>query len=382
MQTAPIRRLSPVPAAIILVFALLLIAATIWLLRLPLQLFIIAALVALGISHPVNWLARHRVPRIMAVIGMLLLIVAVIAVLGIIFVPRLIGEAADLADKVPAYWNDLRARLEEVTAKYPEIQKRIAETDISREATKRIGAFLASGWHFAGRLAGGIAAGILLLITIVFMLANPKPLVSGILGLVPEPWSERAAEIAGLLEDRLRSWLRGLVILGSIIGVMVGIGLYFLEVPYAVLFGVLAGLLEMIPTVGPVLSAIPPILVALALEPIKGLYVAILFIVVQQTENALVVPFVMRRQLQLHPVSTIFGFLAMGTLFGLFGAIIAVPTVACIKVLYDEIYYPWAHPSAALAGAASPAQAAAAAEQPPEAQEPPPDTEQPPPPAL
>jgi len=364
------RQLSPVPAAIVLVFALLIIAATIWLLRLPLQLFIIAALVALGISHPVNWLEQRRVPRIVAVIGMLVLIVAVIAFLAVIFVPRLISEAADLIDKIPGYSNDLRSRLAEVTAKYPEIQKQIAETDIFKEATKRIGAFLASGWQFAGRLAGGIVAGILLLITIVFMLANPKPLVNGILGVVPEPWSERAGAIAGLLEDRVRSWLRGLVILGGIIGVMVGIGLYLLEVPYAALFGVLAGLLEMIPTVGPVLSAIPPILVALALDPIKGLYVALLFIVVQQAENILVVPFVMRRQLQLHPVSTIFGFLAMGTLFGLFGAIIAVPTVACIKVLYDEIYYPWAHPSAALADAVTPAEPSAAVEQPPETQEP------------
>ena len=372
METAPERRrLSPVPAAIILVFALLLLAASIWLLRLPLQLFIIAALVALGISHPVNWLEQRHVPRIVAVIAMLMLMAAVIALLAAFFLPRLIHEGADLINKIPGYWVDLRARLVQATRHYHEIQKLIAETDVSKGAVKWLSAFFAGGWSFAKGLAGGIFTTIMLVITVVFMLANPKPLVKGILSVVPEPWYGRALEIAVLLADRVRSWLRALVILGSIIGVMAGIGLYFLGVPYPALFGVLAGLFEMIPTVGPVLAAVPPILVALALDPIKGVYVALLFIAVQQAENVLIVPFVMKRQLQLHPVSTIFGFLAMGTLFGLFGAIIAVPTVACLKVLYDEVYYPWAHPSAKAAAAEEPSAPPQPAEEQPAQAEPP-----------
>jgi putative permease len=338
--------MSPAVAAVILVFVLVLIAGTIWLLRLPLQLFIIAALVAVGISHPVNWLEQRRVPRIVAVIAMLAVTIAGVVVLIIIFLPPLTREVHDLIDRIPGYWTDLRARLTQLTRAYPQIQERIAHLDISGEAAKRLEGFVGAGWSFAVGVAGGLFTTILVVITIVFMLANPQPLVRGILGAVPEPWSARASQIAGLIEDRMRAWLRGLVILGSIIGVMVGIGLWALHVPYAVLFGIIAGLLEMIPTVGPVLAAIPPILVALAIEPVKALYVGILFIAVQQIENTFLVPYVMRRQLQLHPVSTIFGFIAMGKLFGLFGAIIAVPTVACLKVLYDEIYYPWAHPGA------------------------------------
>ncbi|UCH35942.1 MAG: AI-2E family transporter [Armatimonadota bacterium] len=347
MEIAPQpRRITPAAAVVILVFALLLIIATVWLLWLPIQLFIIAALVALAMSHPVNWLAKRRVPRIVAVIGVLVLIVAAVTVLLGIFVPPLTRQTADLIDNIPSYWNDLRPRLEEVTQRYPWIQERIAEVDVSGEVTKRARDWLASGWSLAVDVASGLVVAILLLITIVFMLVNPQPLIKGIIGLVPEPWSGRALEIGAMLTDRIRAWLRGLVILGSIIGVAVGAGLSILGVPYAVLFGVLAGVLEAVPTIGPVLSAVPPILVALALDPLKGLGVLVLFIVVQQLENTFLVPYIMSRQLQLHPVSIIFGFIALGTLFHLFGAIVAVPTVACLKVLYDEVYYPWAHPAA------------------------------------
>lgn len=345
LETAPTqRRLSPAAVVVLFVFALALAVGTVWLLWVPIQFFIIASLVALALSHPVDWLERHRVPRMAAIIGMLAVVLAATGILAAIFLPHLARQTVDLVDNVPTYWSDLQHRLRDLTHRYPWVQQRISELDISKETARRLQGFLSAGWQLAIGVAAAVALTVMLIITVVFMLANPRPLVEGILAVVPEPWNRRAHEVGQLLADRLRAWLRGLIILGSIVGVMVGVGLWALGVPYAVLFGVLAGLLEMVPTVGPVLAAIPPILVALAAEPIKALYVALLFILVQQAENYLLVPFVMRRQLQLHPVSTIFGFIALGELFGLFGAIIAVPTVAILKVLYDELYYPWAHP--------------------------------------
>jgi len=358
------RRLSPAAAVVILVFVLLLISRTVRLLWVPIQFFIIASLVALALSHPVNWLQRRRVPRLVAIIVLLALVLAAIGAFAGVFLPPLTRQAADLVDNLPTYWQGISARLQDITRHYPWIQERISELDVSRETTRRLQDIVSAGWQFAVGVAGAVMLALLLIITVVFMLANPRPLINGLVGVVPEPWDAQARRIGALLAVRLRAWIRGLIVLGAVIGVAVGIGLWALGVRYAVLFGVLAGVLEMVPTVGPVLSAIPPILVALAGEPIRALWVLLLFIGVQQVENTLLVPLVMRRQLQLHPVSTILGFIALGTLFGVFGAIIAVPTVACLKVLYDEVYYPWAHPAAAAkAAAAAPPEEAPAAQE-------------------
>jgi predicted PurR-regulated permease PerM len=338
------RRLSPAAATIILVVVAIVLLVVVWQLRLAIELYLISALFALAISPIIDWLEVHRVPRLGAIAGMLVLIVGALAGLGVVFVPRLAAEIAELVNHLPGYVDDLQARLRDLTAQYPWIQKQIAAADLYKEISGWARGFALTGWSFVRGAVGAIAATVLVLISAVFMLVNPRPLINGMLGLVPEPWAERAHGIAAMLIDRVRAWLRAVLIMGSVIGVAIGIGLFALGVPYAILFGLLAGVLETIPTLGPIISAIPPVLVALAQDPLHALWVIVLFFVVQQLESNLLAPFIMSRQLQLHPISTIFGILALGTLFGLFGAIVAVPAVACLKVLYDELYYPWAHP--------------------------------------
>jgi len=339
------RRLSAAVATIVLVFALLICLIVIWLLRLAIELYLISALFALAISPIIDWLEVHRVPRLAAIAGMLVVIVGAIVGLGFVFVPRLAAEVADLVNHLPGYVDDLQARLKDVTAQYPWIQQQVAAADLYKEVSAWLRGFALTGWSFVRGAAGAVVATVLVLISAVYMLANPRPLINGMLGLIPEPWAERAHGIAAMLIDRIRAWLRAVLIMGSVIGVAIGTGLFVLGVPYAVLFGLLAGVLETIPTLGPILAAVPPVLVALAADPLRALWVIVLFTVVQQLESNLLAPFIMSRQLQLHPISTIFGIVALGTLFGLFGAIVAVPAVACLKVLYDELYYPWAHPA-------------------------------------
>ena len=94
----------------------------------------------------------------------------------------------------------------------------------------------------------------------------------------------------------------------------------------------------MIPNIGPVLSALPPLLITLAIDPMLAVYVLVLYIVIQQLENNLIVPLVMGQSLNLHPLSVTFTVLVMGALFGLLGAILAVPLCAVIKVCWEEFY--------------------------------------------
>jgi predicted PurR-regulated permease PerM len=119
---------------------------------------------------------------------------------------------------------------------------------------------------------------------------------------------------------------------------MCGIGLWLIGAPMPILFGVIAGIGEAIPTIGPILSAVPPMIVMLGEDPNKALWVALLFLVVQQVENNILVPRIMASSLHLHAVSVLFFVVAMSALLGPVGILFATPACAVVKVLYQELF--------------------------------------------
>jgi predicted PurR-regulated permease PerM len=308
------------------------------------KLFAIAFLIALALQPAVNWLIRRRVPRFVAVLGPLLLVLAALVILGIIVIPPAAAQAQALIANVPAYGRDLSARLFKFLHDYPWRETRLRHVDVAAELARRAGPIADLARGVAAGVANVVVGAVLVGFAVIFMLLNPERLKQGILGLAPDACAEKARHVIGRLVVKLRAWMQGMAALMLAVALLDFAGLTLIGLPYAALFAVLAGLLELIPTVGPVLAAIGPILVALATKPVLAIWVALLFISVQALENNVLVPLIMSRALSLHPVSVLLGFLVLASLFGLFGAIIAVPTVACLKVLYDELYTPWAHP--------------------------------------
>ena len=315
------------------------------------QLLVLAYLVATAITPAVDWLTKRRVPRPIAVLGIVAAVAAVIIIAAVLIVPPVIAQAVEFARSLPNEWERLQSLLADLSRDYPWLQERVSKIDLAGEAAARTGAIATYLTTVLGGAVGALMAAIFLGVTVILMLLNPTPLVHGLLNAFPERFRPKAESVGAKLVDRVRDWIRGLIILMAAVGILAGVGLSLVGIPYAILFGALAGVLEVVPTLGPILAAVPPLLVALAQEPIKGLYVVIIFVVVNQLENNLLVPFVMSKRLNLHPVSVVAGFLIMTGLFGLFGAVVAMPTVACIKVLYDELYAPWAHPSRGQPGA-------------------------------
>jgi predicted PurR-regulated permease PerM len=189
-----------------------------------------------------------------------------------------------------------------------------------------------------------VVSGFVLLVLVIFSVANPGPLIAGMLAAVPERYRPRTVTALRRVLYQLKNWAIGSLVLGLIIGCMTAIGLWGLgrltshPFPYILLFSLIAGIGEMIPTIGPIVSAVPPALVAFTIDPILGLWVILLFVLIQQLENNLIVPVVMGHSLDFHPVSIIFAVLVMGSLFGLFGAVLAMPVAAIVKVCWEEFY--------------------------------------------
>lgn len=143
--------------------------------------------------------------------------------------------------------------------------------------------------------------------------------------------SEHIMTVTGNIEERLGAWVLGQMSLMVFIGVLVFIGLTLLHINYALPLAILAGVLEIVPMIGPIFSAVPAVLVALTISPLLTLSVIALYFVIQQVENSLVVPFVMKRSVGLSPLVTIISLMIGGRLAGMQGVILSVPVVIVIQ---------------------------------------------------
>jgi predicted PurR-regulated permease PerM len=184
-------------------------------------------------------------------------------------------------------------------------------------------------------------AGLLLILMMsIYIGADPKTYRNGILHLFPKRRRERVGEVLSAMSLQLRKWLVTQLIAMLVIGCVSTIALLILGVKAPFALGVIAGLLEFVPTVGPILSAVPAIAMGFLDSPEKALYVGLAYLVIQQLEGHLLIPLLMKGGMDLPPVLTIVTQGLMALLFGFLGLMIAVPLLAAVivpvKMLYVE----------------------------------------------
>ncbi len=172
----------------------------------------------------------------------------------------------------------------------------------------------------------------------IYLASEPKTYVAGFVRLFPKEKQERALAIVYQIGETLSWWLIGKGASMLFIGILTWIGLSIIGVPLALTLGLIAGLLSFIPNFGPILSAIPAILLAFIASPISALYVLALFVGVQLVESNVVTPLIERETVELPPALTIFSQLALTVLFGAVGLILATPILAVVMVLVQTIY--------------------------------------------
>jgi len=294
---------------------------------------LLAVILALLLAALADLLERRRVPRVVSVVGGVLVGAVAVAGLLALVIPALVSQARELAVALPAVVADLRAWLRET---------------VGVEPSGEVGFSLSSSlWRLvdqpqllvsAGTTTLQILAGLLLVVfSAIYMAINPRPLVAGLLALVRREHRVRARRVLRRLRVRWLGWLKGVVVDALVNGLLAFAALTLIGVDYAVVFAVLTGVLEVVPYLGPTLAAIPPVLVALADSPEKALLVLGVYIAIQQIEGHLLVPLVMAEAVKLHPALVAFGVVILGQLFGLLGVLVAVPILSAVVILVDEL---------------------------------------------
>ncbi len=302
-----------------------------WLLARPLALLFAAIVVAETLQPLVGWLAR-RMPRTVGVILVYTAALAAFVVMAAIVAPPLVRQVEEAIAAAPR-WVD-RGR---------ELLARSALPGADRVfdfAARHVGAMgsVAIRWPLV------IARGAVEIVFVVFLsmywlIASPA-LGSLLLSLFREERRSRVTEVLRKVGHTTGGYLRGSILNGAIVGTLVFVGLHVLRVAYPLPLAVVAGVLEIFPVIGPVIAAIPILATALAGGATKALLTLAFLIAMQQAENHLLVPNIMRTQTDLPPALVAFALFSGGMLGGILGALVAIPLSGALKVLFTEVAVP------------------------------------------
>ncbi len=185
---------------------------------------------------------------------------------------------------------------------------------------------------------GALSTTFVILVAGIYFAADPTTYVNGLVALVPRNQRERAREVVHSVVRALKKWLLGQFVLMTLVGVTVTIGLWLLDVPLALTLGLVSFFLDFIPIIGPLVAAVPAILIAFLEGPEKALQVLLLFVVIQQIESYVIAPYVQKRVVSLPPVMLILSQVLLGSVSGLLGIALATPLVVAAIVLVQMLY--------------------------------------------
>ena len=302
-------------------------------------LFALVFLLAMVLNPIVVWLQKHHIPRFISVILLMLALFAVTTTIILFAIPPLTKQSRELVRSAPSVWQGIRNRIESLTKNYPEVREALPRTE---EIAGKAGAAAGTVGNILLRstlgLVGGVASFVFAVLLLVFVLANPRPLVAAYLALAPDRYREQAHRTLARLMRQMTAWARGVAINGVITGVSIGVSLWLIGVQPALMFGVFAFLGEFLPNIGAFLVSIPILLVALSLGATKFWLALGVIVLVYQVELNVLVPGVLGKEMRLHPVNILFFTLATATLFGLLGVFLAVPAAALVQIVIDEFY--------------------------------------------
>lgn len=291
----------------------------------------VAVLLMTALSPVVDRLERLHIPRGLSILlaYLLLLGVFILGLAGI--VPPLAEQTTNLGNRLPRLFDDLGTWL-----------SAIGITGVSGEIIasqlSQIGTIPANLVRFTVSVFSNIIAVFTVLVITFYLLLERKNLERYLSILFGEGGEKRAQSFVDQLEARLGGWVRGELTLMIIVGVLIYVGLRLLGIPFSLPLAILAGILEIVPNIGPTLSAIPAILIAFSISPVMALAVTALYFLIQQFENGVLVPKIMQRAAGVNPLVTIIS-LAIGfKLAGVLGAVLAVPIVIAIQVTAVEVF--------------------------------------------
>ena len=309
-----------------------------WFIRDIVAIFVASILLAALIEPFASWLAERRIPRGIAVLIVYTCLLSVSAIFVTLFVPIVSEQGSQLVANFSNSYSQAAESLGQVrefSADYgfaDNLSRSI--TALQTGLVDSFSSFFSTVWG----VVGTVAATFIVLVLSFYMVVDEERMRKYFRSLAPIEYQPYVSHLMKKMSRKMGEWLRGQIILGVIIGVAVYIGLTLLGVKYALVLALIAGLLEVIPYVGPIISLVPALIVGFAQSPVIGFAVIMLYLIIQQLENNILVPKVMQKVTGLNPIISILALLVGLKAGGLAGAILAIPLAMMGVVILEDLF--------------------------------------------
>lgn len=325
-------------ASILKTIVLVLFFIFLYILKDVLIIFLFGLVIASAISPFANWLDQKKFPRLLGILMLFLALVGLVALIASLIIPSISADVDQLITTLPSVFEKVSISLENVQKGAPSYLDFVSEI---QNILSGLSSYLQQSSQSAVGLVVGIFGGVISFIAVLvisfYLSVTKKGIESFLSSIVPEKYESYVIDLWKRAERKVGLWLQGQLLLALIVGLVVYVGLSLMGIKFALVLGLLAFMFEIVPVVGPVLAAIPAILLAFLQGPATGLWVIMFYVIVQQLENHILVPVIMGRTVGLNPVVVIIALLIGSQLAGIAGMILSVPVATVIVEMLDDM---------------------------------------------
>lgn len=305
--------------------------------------FLLAFALAYLLSPVVEGLEKRGIGRRWAIAWVFIGIIALLGTTLFFMLPKLYSELSKLAISLPTTMQALDQSIQDFRTNFrstglPNQVAQVIDENLARVEVylvERLRAFLQT----LPKMLASLSFFILSPVLAIYFLADWKRLNKGCLRLVPQKWRVEWQRLLQDINHVVRRFIRGDLIIAVIVGILTGIGVKLMGMDYALLIGIICGVFDLIPYFGPVIGAVPSILLGLTHSPMMAFKIAIVIIIVQQLESDVISPKLMGDSVGLNPLLIVFVLLAGGELAGFWGMLFSVPIAAVLRVILRHIYF-------------------------------------------
>ncbi|MCB9802423.1 AI-2E family transporter [Candidatus Nomurabacteria bacterium] len=333
-----LRRVSISTGTIIQTIIILLVLGFLFLIKDVLALLFVAVILSAAFDPLVDWLQKKRIPRALSILGVYIIFLSLVA--GAIFLLSgpVVQQIKDVSRdaNTAEFYHKIEDGLKNINQFSLGSQSANGAsgfsviTDSLSKATNGVFSFIVS-------LFGGVISFFIILVITFYLVVEEDGMKRFIKTLTPIKHQPYVMQLINRIQQRMGYWLRGQLILSLIVFSLVYLGLSILGIKYALILALIAGLFEIIPYLGPLMSAIPAVFFAFAQGPTRAIMVVGLYFLIQQAENHLIVPKVMGKSVGLNPIVVILSILVGARLGGAVGAILAIPVATAIAVYVEDL---------------------------------------------